>query len=119
MQTSITPAAGRVLEERGGMLQLAALLARHHAGDWGDLPPEDRKANVAALEHGSRILSVYKLDGETIWIITDGVTTACERCWTGSGECPGMEVGTVEGGVHFLPVEERRITTTVLLPEDY
>jgi len=48
------------------------LLARHLAGDWGDLPPEDVQANEAALLSGARLLSAYTLpDGETVWIITE------------------------------------------------
>lgn len=65
------------------------LLARHATGDWGDCDPEDAKTNREALEHGARVMSVYRLpvvDGpraesigalahglsdETLWIITE------------------------------------------------
>ena len=47
-------------------------LARHAAGDWGDLCEEDKKSNDAALQTGARLLSAYHLpDGTKIWIITD------------------------------------------------
>lgn len=71
---------------------LGEYVRRHHHGDWGDLDPEDRQLNNRALTDGSRILSAYKLkDGETkIWIITDA------------------EV-----------MEGRRLSTTVLLPDEY
>jgi hypothetical protein len=119
MQTSVTPGALEALEPLGGRGKLLELLARHNAGDWGDIDPHDRRVNYDALKDGSRLMSVYKLDGTTIYIITDGATNACERCWTGGGECPGLDQGEVQGGVHWLEIEDRRITTTVLLPEEY
>lgn len=73
-------------------LDLGSFLKRHHSGDWGDLDPEDRQLNNRAIRDGSRILSAYKVgeDGEKIWIITDA------------------EV-----------MEGVRLTTTILLPEEY
>jgi hypothetical protein len=49
-------------------------LTRHARGDWGDIDPEDRGVNEAALAQGARIMSVYKLaddSDERIWIITE------------------------------------------------
>lgn len=47
-------------------------LARHLAGDWGDVCEEDARANNDAVEDGFRILSSYKLSDDTkIWIITE------------------------------------------------
>lgn len=47
-------------------------LARHVAGDWGELPPEDLRENARALERGNRLFSSYKLnDGTKMWIITE------------------------------------------------
>lgn len=47
-------------------------LHRHLHGDWGDVDPEDWQANQSALEHGDRLLSVYRLnDALTLWIITE------------------------------------------------
>lgn len=49
-------------------------IRRHASGDWGDLAEEDRKANMDALHHGNRLLSVYHtgLGGDDrFWIITE------------------------------------------------
>ena len=47
-------------------------LLRHSNGDWGELDPEDKQANDGAVDHGFRILSVYR-DRNNIkfWIITE------------------------------------------------
>ena len=52
---------------------LRIFLARHHAGDWGDLCEEDKEVNEEALKEGQegRLMSVYKHGGTTIWIITE------------------------------------------------
>lgn len=47
------------------------LLSRHTSGDWGDCCKEDAEANERALKDGSRIFSVYRLEGGTVWIITE------------------------------------------------
>jgi hypothetical protein len=47
------------------------LVMRHHRGDWGDISPEDHGANERATYDGSRLLSVYKLEAGTVWVITD------------------------------------------------
>jgi hypothetical protein len=45
---------------------------RHAAGDWGELPPEDSRANERALEGGGRLFSAYDLaEGTRVWIITE------------------------------------------------
>ena len=50
----------------------AILLARHAAGDWGDVCREDAAENEYSLAHGFRILSSYQLPtGEKVWIITE------------------------------------------------
>lgn len=50
----------------------ATHFARHAAGDWGDIDPEDRGLNEQALVEGSRIFSVYTqpTDG-ALWVITE------------------------------------------------
>jgi len=59
-----------VLERHG--VRPAELLDRHARGDWGELPPEDAKANNRALKDGERLLSSYPLaDGVKVWIITE------------------------------------------------
>ncbi len=45
--------------------------ARHVAGDWGNVPPEDARANEDALEHGDRLLSAYGEGDRRFWIITE------------------------------------------------
>ena len=48
-------------------------LARHVAGDWGDLCAEDKQVNDQALTEGMRILSAYHAaNGTKFWIITEG-----------------------------------------------
>jgi hypothetical protein len=48
------------------------LLKRHVTGDWGDVCEEDEGLNDEAIDDGTRILSVYKINGElTIWVITE------------------------------------------------
>ena len=50
----------------------AMLVARHASGDFGDIDAEDKATNRAAIKHGNRILSAYKLiGGEKLWIITE------------------------------------------------
>jgi LysM repeat protein len=49
-----------------------SLVARHVAGDWGDLSEDDRQLNNEALKDGSRLLSAYILKtGEKLWAITE------------------------------------------------
>ena len=48
---------------------LMRYVARHVLGEWGNLPPEDMRANEHALKHGARLLSAYHLrDTTKIWI---------------------------------------------------
>lgn len=47
------------------------LIDRHRNGDWGDVNPLDGEANNDALKCGARILSVYKIKEEKIYIITE------------------------------------------------
>lgn len=60
------------------MLQAAVDgLARHAAGDWGDLCGEDRAANDRAVAVGARILSAYHTpEGVKLWIITEADRSA-------------------------------------------
>lgn len=60
-----------------GALQVASpdlirqLLDRHTSGDWGELSEEDKCANDAALKHGGRILSAFRVNGEKLWVLTE------------------------------------------------
>jgi hypothetical protein len=56
--------------------QIAAILRRHAAGDWGEVDKEDAAANEHALKHGERLLSVYDVNGEKLWVITEANRSA-------------------------------------------
>lgn len=51
--------------------QIRALVARHLRGDWGDVCPEDAKANEAALKWGKRVMSSYKIGEDRLWVLTE------------------------------------------------
>jgi hypothetical protein len=52
-------------------------LARHGAGDWGEVCPEDRQENEFSLREDYRLLSVYQSSaGEKFWIITEADRSA-------------------------------------------
>jgi hypothetical protein len=69
-QIVATPNALDVLARHG--IQPSELIDRHVCGDWGELPPEDARANDAALKNGERLLSSYPLGrGVKVWIITE------------------------------------------------
>jgi hypothetical protein len=66
--------------EHTRMVWLAGCLARHLAGDWGDVDADDAAANDHALRHGrGRLLSAYELPADlagtiaerSVWVITD------------------------------------------------
>jgi hypothetical protein len=51
---------------------LLIAIARHQAGDWGDLSAEDRIANDQSLIDGSRLVSAYHSSkGLKFWILTE------------------------------------------------
>jgi len=67
-QTVATPnALSRLTHE-----DVLKALARHAAGDWGDVGPEDWQENELSLREGFRLWSVYRsAAGETFRIITE------------------------------------------------
>ncbi len=75
---------GVVVATPGALELLAAtgtdpteLLRRHQGGDWGDVDAHDRRANNAALKHGTRLLSSYALpSGAKVWILTEADRSA-------------------------------------------
>lgn len=69
---------------------ISTLLDRLFCGDWGDLDKFDKLCNDAALISGDRILSRYNGEPCDVYVITDGATD-----------------------------DGRRLTTTVMRPEDY
>lgn len=64
-----TPAVLRHLSLHGRVA--AELLAYHAGGEWGSVPADDAASNTRAVKDGSRILSVYLVEGRRIWCITD------------------------------------------------
>jgi hypothetical protein len=75
---------GKLVATPGALALLAAdnvdaalLLARHRAGDWGELDAHDKAANDRALIEGDRILSSYRTRNGKVWIVTEW-----DRCLT-------------------------------------
>jgi hypothetical protein len=121
---SMTPGATRLIRESCGDADQAAaftmlLLARHATGDYGELDAHDVVANRSARRNGARIMSSYQTPIGKVWIITDAETDVCEACWTGAGVCE-PDKGVRTNGMHFrTDLPPRRLTTTILLPEEY
>jgi hypothetical protein len=47
-------------------------LARHGAGDWGEVSAEDKAENEFSVQQGFRILSAYTLTtGVKLWVLTE------------------------------------------------
>ncbi len=70
--TYITPGALDLLA--AARVAPAALLARHGAGDWGAVPPEDARENALSLRQGFRLVSSYPVGDDPaarVWIITE------------------------------------------------
>ncbi|MDP8974569.1 MAG: hypothetical protein M3N45_15725 [Actinomycetota bacterium] len=65
----ITPPAEKLMQSYG--IDPYQLLERHYSGDWGDQSDEDKKAWDRALEKGFSLMSVYKVGGEEVWLMTD------------------------------------------------
>ncbi|MGE3279721.1 MAG: hypothetical protein AB7H90_03315 [Alphaproteobacteria bacterium] len=63
--------ATRSIANRFNPSILRLLAMRHGNGDWGDVDAEDWEINNQAVKNGDRILSVYNVDGATVWIITE------------------------------------------------
>jgi hypothetical protein len=88
-QVVATPGAIEAMEKSGQTPGF--FLARHVAGDWGDVSAGDWELNDGALKDGSRILSAYRtLKGKKLWVITEATDD-----------------------------EGNRAATTVLLPDEY
>ena len=71
-------ALGQVVSTRSALqfaeaekIDLAALLIRHHCGDWGEVSEEDRESNESALTMQLRIMSSYRFAQGSVWIITE------------------------------------------------
>jgi hypothetical protein len=84
-----TPAAQRAIAASGQ--SPVEFLERHLRGDWGDVSPDDRRANDDSLQDGARILSAYHTSlGTKLWVLTEAVDD-----------------------------DGQRAATTLLLPDDY
>ena len=73
-QLVATPHALALLQK--AKLSTFAVFARHEQGDWGDVDIEDTMANEQALIDGGRLMSVYKLEIGTVWVITEADRSA-------------------------------------------
>ena len=69
-QVVATPAALEALEHSGQ--EPTFFLAKHSAGDWGDIVEDDRESNEQALREGGRLVSLYlTLKSEALLVITE------------------------------------------------
>lgn len=69
-QIVATPGAIEAMNENDCLP--ATLLAKHISGDWGSVDAEDAATNDAAVIHGDRILSSYRIgENVRIWLITE------------------------------------------------
>ena len=69
-RTVATPAALAAIAEAGQTP--ADFLARHEAGDWGGVSPDDAKENELSLKEGSRLMSIYwTAKEEKLYVITE------------------------------------------------
>ena len=44
--------------------------------DWGELSDEDVRENEFSLQAGFRVLSVYRVKGQKLWLITEADRSA-------------------------------------------
>ena len=65
--TCATPGAAELLSPA----EIAGLFSRHEHGEWGDVSPEDARENDHNARSGGRVRSVYQLNGNDFWIITE------------------------------------------------
>jgi hypothetical protein len=64
-------AAGRLTPE-----EIAAGIARHARGDWGDVNAQDAAENELSLRQGFRLLSAYGRGDRRFWVITEADRSA-------------------------------------------
>jgi hypothetical protein len=75
---------GRLVATPGALQALAdagqdpmPFVARHQAGDWGELDEHDVRENELSLQHGFRLLSAYTLNtGVSMWLMTEADRSA-------------------------------------------
>jgi hypothetical protein len=73
-RTMATPAAIDRMTEHG--INHSILLDRHSMGDWGDTPPEDARANDAAVQDGERVISWYGQGEQRLMVLTEADRSA-------------------------------------------
>jgi hypothetical protein len=87
-----TRAVNDAVADHLGFAELALdAIRRHAAGDWGDVPPEDWRANNRSLDDGTRLLSAYRLPeamrdaisapDDRLWIITEADRSVTTLLW--------------------------------------
>ena len=64
-EMKVTPKAMSLIAKHGFHQQ--ALIARHRAGDWGDVSDAQSRRNELALVNGSKVFAWYRLV-EKIWL---------------------------------------------------
>ncbi len=69
-----TPAALTLMMENPE--DAIGLLDRHQSGDWGEVCAEDARENERSLKYGFRILSVYRVGGERLYVLTEADRSA-------------------------------------------
>jgi hypothetical protein len=68
-QVVVTSTANQILGQCGARAE--DLLARHQAGDWGDVSPKERQINDEGLTRNLSIISSYKIaDGHLLTVFT-------------------------------------------------
>ena len=72
---------GRVVATRNALStltpdEIAAALARHASGDWGEVGPDDWAENELSLKEGFRLFSVYRARDQKFWVITEADRSA-------------------------------------------
>lgn len=79
-QCIATPSVLRHLEQHA--VFPAALLSRHQHGDWGNVDPEDAKANDLAVLSGARVISSFTVAYVVVWVITESAGDDGKRAST-------------------------------------
>jgi hypothetical protein len=80
-QLAATPGALEALEASGQRPDF--FIARHVAGDWGEVGGEDWRLNDEGVRDGSRLLSVYRtLRGVRLYVITEATDDSGQRAAT-------------------------------------
>jgi len=54
---------------------LQGLMLRHIESDWGDVTEATRRENERALSEGGRLMSVYDVEGQRVFVVTDADRT--------------------------------------------